>query len=137
MALIGVDDLIDKQKIRDQLGKEDSVFEVIDFFDETFVGQQLTTKIQSRFLAGMIWGSETQGIWGVDEWTDPNDVAFVLGSPTLGILGTSTLGGQLPEFELRAVVNPFNRFIDYLRNNTYVGTATTATVNTNNYTITF
>lgn len=115
------DDLRDKQQIRDQLGREDAAFTVFDVFNETFKLQELAT---------------TVSVSGVG-------TSFILGSDTRGLLGTSAVNrlGRDPIYgipQLSNVVNPFNRHIEYLRGTTFVdGTVTTATIDTNNFTITF
>lgn len=112
------DSLIDKQKIRDQLGREDSPFIIFDQFSDTFVGEDLTLKITSNQIG----------------------TSFIVGNSPNATLGTTGvgLGADLSQTEtVRRVVNPFNRFKEYVRGTGYLGTSTTATVDTDNYTITF
>ena len=115
-----LDGLKDNQKIRDQLGEQDSVLQVIKRWKEYVDLKRLSTKIVSNQIG----------------------TSFILGHPTNGILGTSNVRklGRDPIKDIKtlhSVVNPFDRFEDYLRGTSFVGTATTATVDTDNYTITF
>ena len=113
------DDLRDKQKIRDQLGKEDTTYTIIDQFSEGYLFQELSTKITSIGIG----------------------TGFVLGHITHSILGTTGfgLGKDLnPQQIVERVVNPFNRFIDYLRGTAFINDDNTnATIDINEYKIIF
>lgn len=114
-----IDDLKDKQQIRDQLGRDDNTYQVFDLFSDTIVIEELTTVIKSNVIG----------------------TSFILGHPVNGIIGTGGYGlGEDPirlVKTIRSVTNYNNIFKDYLRGTTFIGTATTATVDVNAFTITF
>ena len=86
---------------------------------------------------GMIWGSETLGIWGTNKWGDPFR-SFILGHPGSAILGTSELGEHAINFVVTSVTN-YNKIMNERFNFiTYKNaSATTATWDTSGETTTY
>ena len=123
-----IDDLRDKQKIRDQLGREDTNFMIFDQFTEDLQAQELTTVITSGSIGqDLITSHQTNGVMNLEgEGTASGDYLLMLPGMSEGTYVT-------PE----AVVSPYNRFIEYFRGTSFVGTATTATVNTTDFSVTF
>jgi hypothetical protein len=110
----------DKSVIRDQIDNVPNTVAIIKRWKEDVIIDELPLKITKNYIG----------------------TSFVLGHPINSTLGTTNvrkLGRddiQDIEYVLR-VVNPNNIFKDFLRNNRFVGTANTATIYYNNYTITF
>lgn len=115
----------DLVRTQDQLGPSDTENLVFKIFDEDMPTVRRTTKLSRQNIGhAFILGHATNGKLGTNNGIDGQQI--VLGS---GGLGATTIS---------RVVNQDKVFVEALRDDSYVDTAnTTATVDTNTFTITF
>jgi hypothetical protein len=126
----------DKKNIKGQDDLIGGSFPVFKLFKEQFEVTD-TVVIQTRNIGGDvgIYGNEAFGIYGTAKYGSTADQSFILGK---SILGLNKLGSQTSEFSIVRVVNGGNRFVEQFHANTFINTTnTTATLNTNEGTVTF
>jgi hypothetical protein len=76
--------------------------------------EERSVVVQQRSISGdsLIWGSVNFGIWGDQNWGSTTEASFILGHPSAGLLGISTLGSQASDWETIRVVNNDRTFVE-------------------------
>ena len=118
-------------EIKSRVNLNGEAFKTFKYGTENVYPKCQATVIQTRNIGGegLIWGNETFGVWNSYEWTGIAQTTFILGNAGAALLGLSTLGDNLSEWEVLRVVPNSGNFEEDFVTTYFVSTSdTTATI---------